>query len=101
MFDFADTRSMVFHPETAYWVSYDIDVPLFLPVYGLNRIRDLRYIAAREASSGKRIKGQMMFDSGWEFGSVTSEHSPHGHANASAFRATTAVVVLSPRHQRS
>src|SRR5262249_47191976 len=29
----AGTREVVWHPETAYWVSYDIDVPLFLPVY--------------------------------------------------------------------
>jgi hypothetical protein len=82
MFDFAEEadradgdqqqqrqgRRMVYHPETAYWVSYDINVPLFLPVYGYNRLRDLRYIDRRQRESGRKIHGQMMFDSGWEFG---------------------------------
>ena len=102
----------MFYPETSYWVSVDIDVPLFLPLYGQRRQHDLRRIANKEIQSQKqreenqkskccsnletddvesclntnsdadgnscsndyddlppfRIQGQMIFDSGWEWG---------------------------------
>jgi hypothetical protein len=95
-------RSVVFYPETSYWVSVDIDVPLFLPLYGQRRQHDLRRIAKKELESEQqqqssccsvesvdgdgscanpdssctsnndiqpfRIQGQMIFDSGWEWG---------------------------------
>jgi len=90
-------RSVVFYPETSYWVSVDIDVPLFLPLYGQRRQHDLRRIARKEIASQQpkascctldaggevctnpdsncnidtepfRIQGQMIFDSGWEWG---------------------------------
>lgn len=68
----ASERSVIWYPETAYWVSFDIDVPLFLPVYALNRYKDLHEIALDEDSgivgSGNRIDGQFFFSSGWEFG---------------------------------
>jgi hypothetical protein len=61
-------RQVVYHPETAYWVNYDIDVPLFLPYYAWARVRDLRLIAAEERRRGLRMDGQVVFDSGWEWG---------------------------------
>lgn len=61
-------RSVVFYGETAYWVNVDVDVPLFLPLYGQRRLKDLQRIAAREKEHGHRIQGQMNFDSGWEWG---------------------------------
>lgn len=61
-------RSVMFYGETAYWVNVDIDVPLFLPLYGQRRLYDLRKIAWREQNEGFRIDGQMNFDSGWEWG---------------------------------
>ena len=108
-------RSVVFYPETSYWVSVDIDVPLFLPLYGQRRQHDLRRIASKEMQSQQQqqqdssccsaegvdtqrdgmssswsesagsssssctcsgedalppfsIQGQMIFDSGWEWG---------------------------------
>jgi hypothetical protein len=72
----AGSREVLWHPETAYWVSYDADVPLFLPVYAERRLHDLRLIAADEdagvlgrgANAGSRIQGQMIFSSGWEWG---------------------------------
>lgn len=72
----AGSRDVIWHPESAYWVSYDADVPLFLPVYGERRLHDLRLIAADEdagvlgrgAHTGSRIQGQMLFSSGWEWG---------------------------------
>ncbi|CAE7424544.1 unnamed protein product, partial [Symbiodinium microadriaticum] len=60
-------RSVVFYGETAYWVSVDVDVPLFLPLYGQRRLHDLRRIAHSEKKLQVRIQGQMNFDSGWEW----------------------------------
>jgi hypothetical protein len=63
------TRPVVWHPETAYWVSYDIDVPLFLPLYAERRLHDLRLLAEDERTLGGRpMGGQMNFSSGWEWG---------------------------------
>jgi hypothetical protein len=61
-------REVLYYGETAYWVSVDIDVPLFMPVYGERRLHDLRLIAEREDRQGFRLNGQMNFDSGWEWG---------------------------------
>jgi hypothetical protein len=49
-------------------VNVDIDVPLFLPLYGQRRQHDLRRLALRELREGFRMDGQMNFDSGWEWG---------------------------------
>ena len=57
-------REVIWYPETAYWVSFDIDVPLFLPVYAERRVHDLRLLGAR----GVDLDGQMLFSSGWEWG---------------------------------
>jgi hypothetical protein len=59
----AGTREVIWHPETAYWITYDIDVPLFLPVYAERRVSDLRIVAQTA-----KIDGQMIFSSGWEWG---------------------------------
>jgi hypothetical protein len=72
----AGQRDVVWHPEAAYWVSYDIDVPLFLPSYGERRLHDLQLIARAENSGnlgrgskkGSHIQGQMLFSSGFEWG---------------------------------
>ncbi|MDX1693917.1 MAG: hypothetical protein R3208_09135 [Ketobacteraceae bacterium] len=72
----AGRREVLYYPETAYWVSYDIDVPLFLPVYMDRRLYDLRLIASDEEQgrmgrgeyAGSRIQGQVNFSSGWEWG---------------------------------
>ena len=72
----AGRREVLYYPETAYWVTYDIDVPLFLPIYALKRVRDLRLIHQDEVDglmgkgdfAGARIQGQVNFSSGWEWG---------------------------------
>jgi hypothetical protein len=72
----AGRRSVIWHPETAYWISFDINVPLFLPVYAQNRLHDLRLIASDEdmglvgtgTLAGSKIQGQIDFSSGWEWG---------------------------------
>ncbi len=69
-------RPVVWYPETAYWVSFDVDVPLFLPIYAERRLYDLRLIAQDEesgltgsgATAGQRMDGQLIFSSGWEWG---------------------------------
>ncbi|KAL0477385.1 hypothetical protein AKO1_005814 [Acrasis kona] len=54
----------IWYPETAYWVTFDINVPLFLPSYVDRRILDLEIID----SEPNNIKGQSLFSSGWQFG---------------------------------
>ncbi len=50
------------HTHThAHVQNYDIDVPLFLPIYAHGRLSDLRAIAAT------KTLGQMNFNSGWEW----------------------------------
>lgn len=65
----AGKRPTVFYPESAYWVSFDIDVPLFLPLYADRRVSDLRLLAGDE-DGGKmaHMNGQLVFSSGWEWG---------------------------------
>lgn len=63
----APLRYTLYHGETAYWVNYDIDVPLFLPYYAYGRLYDLRKLARAEASQNKHIMGQFNFESGWEW----------------------------------
>ncbi len=67
------TRPVQWYPETAYWVSFDIDVPLFLPLYAERRVSDLRLLGLDEerkaaGSNGQRMDGQLIFSSGWEWG---------------------------------
>lgn len=72
----AGRRPTVWHPETAYWVSFDNDVPLFLPLYASRRVRDLRLLAGDEQAgrmgrgehAGAMMDGQLTFSSGWEWG---------------------------------
>lgn len=72
----AGSRPTVWYPETAYWVSFDVDVPLFLPLYAERRLHDLRLLASDEdarlmgrgAHVGAHMDGQLVFSSGWEWG---------------------------------
>ena len=56
-------RKDVFYPETSYWVAHDISVPLFLPVYMLNRKHDLEI-----AKGVPHLDGHVGFTTGWEWG---------------------------------
>lgn len=72
----AGARPVLWYPESAYWVSFDIDVPLGLPLYAERRLHDLRLIARDELEgrlgrgplAGSRMQGQIVFSSGWEWG---------------------------------
>jgi hypothetical protein len=59
-------RPVLWHPEVAYWVSFDVDVPLFLPLYAERRVHDLRLLGADATAT--RMDGQQYFSSGWEWG---------------------------------
>lgn len=61
----APVRPTIYHGETAYWVSYDINVPLFLPQYVKGRADNLRTIA--RSVNGSYVQGQVVFTSGWEW----------------------------------
>lgn len=57
-------RPLIWYPETAYWVNYDIHVPLFLPVYGRQRWHDMALLN----QEALKLDGQIIFSSGWEHG---------------------------------
>jgi hypothetical protein len=62
-------RSVVWYPETAYWCNYDASVPLFLaPIYSLSRVADLRNIMHPHSSTMRPLDGQILFESGWQWG---------------------------------
>ncbi|MDB5098359.1 MAG: hypothetical protein JWM80_2780 [Cyanobacteria bacterium RYN_339] len=56
-------RKDVFYPETSYWVAHDVSVPLFLPVYMLNRKHDLEIIKQLP-----NLDGEVGFTTAWEWG---------------------------------
>jgi hypothetical protein len=55
------TRPVYYYPETAYWCSFDIDVPLFLPLYAFKRWQDIDLLA------DKGLNGHVTFSSGHEW----------------------------------
>ena len=54
-------RKIYYYPETAYWCSLDIDVPLFLPIYLFNRWKDIVLL------SDLKLDGHVNFTSGHEW----------------------------------
>jgi hypothetical protein len=58
-----------YHPETAYWIAFDVNVPTYLPVYirarwdDLDRIRD-----AASAGGFGGLEDHIVFSTGWEWG---------------------------------
>jgi hypothetical protein len=54
-------RKVYYYPETAYWCSFDIVVPLFLPLYIRNRGSDIALLA------DKKLDGHVTFTSGHEW----------------------------------
>ncbi len=57
-----------YFPETAYWVSFDVSVPIYLPLYVRNRWLDLERLRADPAAGGNRLDNHLLFSSGWEWG---------------------------------
>lgn len=62
-------RPMRYFPESAYWASADIDVPIFLPSYIYARWLDIHELAMGTARQGlPNIEGHVLFSSGHEWG---------------------------------
>jgi hypothetical protein len=62
-------RKVYYYPETAYWCSFDIDVPLFLPLYIFNRWNDMALLV------DQGLDGQVTFTSGHEWSYWLSDWS--------------------------
>jgi hypothetical protein len=67
-------RTVLYYPETSYWCSFDVDVPLFLPHYLFSRWNDLHLLA----DSG--MDGQVLFCSGFEWGYWLNDWAALGFA---------------------
>ncbi len=59
-------RELVFFPETAWWLGFDNNVPLVLPITGLSRERDMATLDARP-DDGARVTGHVTFTTGREW----------------------------------
>jgi hypothetical protein len=63
------TRKMRYLPESAYWVTADVDVPVFLPIYAHARWLDIHGLFAELRELGlPPLDGHVMFSSGHEWG---------------------------------
>jgi hypothetical protein len=61
-------RQVHYFPESAYWCSFDIDVPLFLPLYAQSRLHELARLKADLAERNLALDGLLLFSSGHEWG---------------------------------
>lgn len=59
-----DGEPVAYFPESAYWVAFDVSVPVWLPLYVFMRHRD----AAELKAAGTPLPGHTLFSSGWEWG---------------------------------
>jgi len=58
-----------YHPETAYWVAFDNNVPTYLPIYVRARWDDLfRIREAATAGMHGGLEDHIVFSTGWEWG---------------------------------
>ncbi|APR82360.1 Hypothetical protein A7982_07709 [Minicystis rosea] len=63
------SRRVSYFPESAYWISADVDVPLFLPEYIHARYIDIHGLVDEARQKGlPPLAGHMMFSSGHEWG---------------------------------
>ena len=63
-------RKAGYFPETAYWISFDNSVPLYLPIYILSRWIDLKGIKEKG-----NLYSHIIFSSGWEWGYWLHDYS--------------------------
>ena len=70
MFERLETSERVgYFPETAYWIAFDVSMPLYLPLYIHSRWLDLSNIrAAAIERNMDDLEEQVLFSSGWEWG---------------------------------
>ena len=63
LLDQVGERPIVYYPESAWWLTFDNAMPLFLPLYVERRIADLNFL-----SGVGGVDGHVTFSSGWEWG---------------------------------
>lgn len=63
LLDQVDDRDIIYFPESAWWLTFDNEIPLFLPIYLLTRSADLNLLAETPG-----VDGHINFSSGWEWG---------------------------------
>lgn len=69
LFEELPNRTMRYEPESAYWVTADVDVPAFLPEYIEARWVDIHNLSADIAAKKlPPLEGHIMFSSGHEWG---------------------------------
>lgn len=69
IFDEIQERDVYYFPESAYWVSADIDVPVFLPEYMHARWLDIHNLTADLDAAGlPALSGHILYSSGHEWG---------------------------------
>lgn len=63
------THPVKYYPESAYWISADVDVPLFLPEYIHARYLDIHGLISETRQKGlPDLAGHITFSSGHEWG---------------------------------
>jgi hypothetical protein len=61
-------QPVAYFPESAYWVTVDDSVPIYVPLYVRSRWLDLDRLAADPGAGGHRLDEHLIFSSGWEWG---------------------------------
>jgi hypothetical protein len=61
--DQVDDRNIIYYPESAWWLTFDNAIPLFLPVYLRVRAADLGFVGGVDG-----VQGHVTFSSGREWG---------------------------------
>ena len=69
IFDEIGERDVYYFPESAYWVTADIDVPVFLPEFVYARWLDIHTLTADLDAAGlPPLSGHILYSSGHEWG---------------------------------
>ena len=61
-------RPLIFFPESAYWLSWDNAIPVYLPLYLHSRWRDIQLIRPLLLDKGGTVRDHRLFNSGHEWG---------------------------------
>ena len=61
-------RPLIYFPESAYWLSWDNAIPVYLPLYLHSRWRDIQLVAPLLLKNGGTLRDHRLFNSGHEWG---------------------------------
>lgn len=68
-----DARPMVYFPETAWWLGFDNNLPLFLPITNFSREHDVRVVLPRLTGT-RPLDGHVTFTTGIEWNYWMFDH---------------------------